>query len=92
MPSKQHPYLLIIMSDEHAPMYSGPYGHPLVRTPHMDRFAEEGVTFTNAYCNSLILLAWNILLFMGVTFTNAYCNSPLCVSSRVSLFSVGAIS
>ena len=26
MPSKQRPNLLIIMSDEHAPMYSGPYG------------------------------------------------------------------
>ena len=45
MPSKQHPNLLIVMSDEHAPMYSGPYGHPLVQTPHMDRLAEEGVYF-----------------------------------------------
>ncbi len=52
MPSRQHPNLLVIMSDEHAPMYSGPYGHPLVQTPHMDRLAEEGITFTNAYCNS----------------------------------------
>ena len=43
MLAKQHPNLLIIMSDEHAPMYSGPYRHPLVQTPHMDRPAEEGV-------------------------------------------------
>ena len=45
MSSKQPPNLLVIMSDEHAPMYSGPYGHPLVQTPHMDRLAEDGVTF-----------------------------------------------
>lgn len=46
------PNILLIMSDEHAPMFSGPYGHPLVRTPNMDRLAAEGVTFANAYCNS----------------------------------------
>ncbi|MBX3053805.1 MAG: sulfatase-like hydrolase/transferase [Caldilineaceae bacterium] len=40
------------MSDEHAPMFSGAYGHPLVRTPHLDRLAEQGVLFENAYCNS----------------------------------------
>ena len=41
MPAKQQPNLLIIMSDEHAPMYSGPYGHPCVQMPHMGRLAEE---------------------------------------------------
>lgn len=46
------PNLLIIMSDEHAPMFSGTYGHPLVQTPHMDRLAEGGVLFENAYCNT----------------------------------------
>jgi len=40
------------MSDEHAPMYSSTYGHPLVCTPNMDRLADMGVTFDNAYCNS----------------------------------------
>lgn len=46
------PNLLIIMSDEHAPQFSGAYGHPLVRTPQLDRLAGEGVLFENAYCNS----------------------------------------
>ena len=46
------PNLLIIMSDEHAPQFSGAYGHPLVRTPRLDRLAGEGVLFENAYCNS----------------------------------------
>ncbi|MBC8231504.1 sulfatase-like hydrolase/transferase [bacterium] len=52
MPTKDCPNILLIMSDEHAPMFSGPYGHPLVQTPNMDRLAANGVTFTNAYCNS----------------------------------------
>ena len=39
------PNILLIMTDEHAPMYSGPYGHPLVQTPFMDQLAAEGRDF-----------------------------------------------
>ena len=49
---RNKPNILLIMSDEHAPMYSGTYGHPLVQTPNMDQLAEQGFVFTNAYCNS----------------------------------------
>lgn len=50
--ASSRPNLLIIMSDEHAPQFSGTYGHPIVQTPHMDRMAAEGVLFENAYCNT----------------------------------------
>jgi choline-sulfatase len=43
------PNLLIIMSDEHAPMYSSVYSHPIVQTPNMERLARAGVTFDAAY-------------------------------------------
>jgi hypothetical protein len=33
------PNILLIMTDEHAPMYSGTYGHPLVQTPCLDQLA-----------------------------------------------------
>ena len=46
------PNILVIMSDEHDPMVSMPYGHPLVRTPNMQRLADNGAVFDNAYCNS----------------------------------------
>jgi choline-sulfatase len=46
------PNVLIIMSDEHNPRFTGCYGHPVVRTPNLDRLAGEGVQFDNAYCNS----------------------------------------
>ena len=46
------PNILIIMSDEHAPMYSSVYGHGIVRTPNMERLAALGATFDAAYCNS----------------------------------------
>ncbi len=65
MPSNQPPNILLIISDEHAPMYSGPYGHPLVKTPHMDRLAEDGVTFTNAYCNSPLCMPSRMSFMTG---------------------------
>ena len=48
--------LLVIMSDEHNPKMLGCYGHPLVRTPHLDRLAERGTRFTKAYCNSPVCI------------------------------------
>ena len=64
MPENQ-PNILLIMSDEHAPMYSGPYGHPLVQTPHMDRLAKDGITFANAYCNSPLCMPSRMSFMTG---------------------------
>jgi len=41
--------LLIIVDDLNTTL--GCYGHPLVKTPNIDRLANQGVIFNNAYCN-----------------------------------------
>lgn len=46
--------LVILMSDAHRRDALGCYGHPLVKTPHLDRLAERGTRFSNAYCASPI--------------------------------------
>jgi choline-sulfatase len=46
--------LLFIMSDEHNRRVLGAHGHPMIRTPNLDRLAARGVDFTDAYCNSPI--------------------------------------
>ena len=46
--------LLFIMSDEHNPKFLGCAGHPLVKTPNLDRLAASGTYFTNAYSNGPI--------------------------------------
>jgi choline-sulfatase len=46
--------LLFIMSDEHSKRVLGCNGHPMIRTPNLDRLAASGVRFTDAYCNSPI--------------------------------------
>ena len=47
----KRPNVLFIMADQLAPQVLPAYGHPSVRTPHLDRLAEGGVVFENAYCN-----------------------------------------
>ena len=41
--------VVVIMSDQHNPKLAGFAGHPLVRTPNMDRLAARGTTFRRAY-------------------------------------------
>ncbi len=46
--------MLFIMSDEHNKRILGAAGHPMIRTPNLDRLAASGVRFSDAYCNSPI--------------------------------------
>lgn len=43
---------LVIMSDEHRRDAMGCMGHPIVKTPNLDRLANQGTLFTNAYTPS----------------------------------------
>ncbi len=46
-----HPNILFVMGDQMAAPSLPVYGHPLVRTPNIERLAQDGVVFENAYCN-----------------------------------------
>jgi len=46
--------LLFLMSDQHTRHVLGCTGNPLVRTPHLDRLAERGTRFAEAYTTSPI--------------------------------------
>ena len=59
------PNVLIIMADEHAPQFSGVYGHSMVRTPNLDRLGAEGVVFDGAYCNSPLCVPSRMSLMTG---------------------------
>jgi choline-sulfatase len=50
--TQHQPNILMIQADQMSALALGCYGHPLARTPHIDRLAEQGVLFTNMYCNS----------------------------------------
>jgi choline-sulfatase len=43
--------LIVILSDQHNPRVLGCNGHPLVKTPNLDRLAARGTRFASAYTN-----------------------------------------
>ena len=46
--SPKRPNILFIMSDDHAYQAISAYGSKLIKTPNIDRLADEGMLFTNA--------------------------------------------
>jgi len=40
--------VLLLVGDDHG-LELGCYGHPVVKTPHLDRLAAQGVRFTDAF-------------------------------------------
>lgn len=56
---------LIIFSDQHSKRMIGSYGNPYVKTPNLDRLAEKGIRFDNAYCNSPICVPSRAALATG---------------------------
>jgi choline-sulfatase len=57
--------LLFILSDEHSRRVLGCYGHPMIKTPNLDRLAASGVRFTDAYTNSPICVPARAALATG---------------------------
>lgn len=45
----QRPNIIYIMADDHASRTISAYGHGINETPHIDRLAEEGALFLNAF-------------------------------------------
>ena len=49
--SSSQPNILLIQADQLAAPALPVYGHPVVKTPHLDALADSGVVFENTYCN-----------------------------------------
>lgn len=49
---REHPNLLMIMADQWRGDCLGCDGHPVVKTPNLDRLAREGARFTHAYSST----------------------------------------
>jgi choline-sulfatase len=49
---RDRPHILLVMVDQLSALFLRAYGHGVTRTPSIDRLAEEGVVFENAYSPS----------------------------------------
>jgi len=48
-PQQQSPNIILIVSDDHSAPFLSSYGYPQIKTPNIDRLAQEGIRFTRAY-------------------------------------------
>jgi choline-sulfatase len=60
------PNILIILPDELRADALGCAGHPVYRTPNVDRIAREGVRFTNAYCTGPLCMPARASMISGL--------------------------
>lgn len=59
------PNILFVMADQIGSPVLPTYGHPVVRTPNIDRLAESGTVFENAYCNSPLCSTSRVSMLSG---------------------------
>jgi len=79
MPTR--PNILLIMTDQMVPFLTGAYGHPVVKTPNLDRMVEEGVRFEAAYTSCPICAPARASLMTGKLISRIGCYdnaAPLC--------------
>ena len=62
----EQPNIVLFMVDQLIPMMTGAYGHPCAYTPNIDRLAEEGVTFDNAYSTIPVCVPARCSLLSGM--------------------------
>lgn len=60
------PNILMIVADQHRQDCLGINGHPFLKTPNLDKLAETGVNFTNAFTSSPICVPARNSLLHGV--------------------------
>ena len=73
----RRPNIIFICADQHSGGVLGANGHPIVRTPHLDRIAAAGVHFRNAYCGNPVCAPGRASMMTGMYASDvgSYCNS-----------------
>ena len=61
----RQPNIILCIADQLRAFELGCYGNPLIRTPHLDRLAREGVRFETAVSNSPVCMAGRSILLSG---------------------------
>lgn len=65
-PAKR-PNILVLLSDQHSKRFLGCYGNEIVRTPHLDRLAHEGMRLESVYCPAPLCVPSRMSFLTGRT-------------------------
>lgn len=63
--NKEQPNIIFIISDQMRADAMGVAGNPTINTPHLDKMANEGAMFTQAFVNNPVCLPSRISMFSG---------------------------
>ncbi len=85
VPTRRSPNVLIIYVDDLGYGDTGVYGHPVVKTPNIDRLAAEGVRFSQFYAPSALCSPSRAALLTGRTPYRTGVKSWIPDGSTVSL-------
>ncbi len=80
------PNVLWIMCDQLRADTLGFAGHPFVKTPNMDRIANEGAAFNRSYCSSPVCMPSRATFLTG-----QYCNTHGVIQNEIDLKNPDAI-
>ncbi|MBL4700340.1 MAG: sulfatase-like hydrolase/transferase [Phycisphaeraceae bacterium] len=69
MSKLNQPNIVYVMCDELRWCEIASYGHPNMRTPNMDRLANQGVRFETAVSNCPVCMAARCVSLSGTVFT-----------------------
>ena len=71
------PNILFICSDQHTGSALSSAGHPIVKTPHLDRLAAAGTSFRHTYSGSPVCAPGRACMMTGkfASDVGSYCNS-----------------
>ena len=72
MPDKK-PHILLLINDEHRPDILPIEGNPVIRTPTLSRFMDEGIYFRNAYTPSPVCVPARQSFLSGLYPRNSGC-------------------
>jgi len=64
--ASRRPNVVLIVADDHGRGDLGCYGNRVVKTPHLDALAAEGVRFTNAFCTTASCSASRSVILSGL--------------------------
>jgi len=63
--AQKRPNILFVFPDQLSARWMGCYGHSIVQTPYIDRFAEESYLFTRAFTNCPLCTPYRASLLTG---------------------------
>lgn len=83
--------VVLLISDEHNPLVSSPYGHPTVSTPIMNWMAQNGTLYQNAYCASPLCMPSRSCFMSGFRVNENQCYSNCNLNLYPSFPSFGKV-